>query len=102
MPSGAPARAEGCAKEAALRMLVEQTGLSGSEIAVIGDGKVEIMLGREIGARTLGLASDDACRQGIDEVKRARLEKAGAHAIAGDYLDLAGLMSFLGLEGVWA
>ena len=98
--AGAPARAEGCAKEAALDMLVKQSGLEGSRIGVIGDGKVEISLGRAIGARTLGLASDEARRQGVDAVKRARLAAAGAHAIAGDYLELGALLNFLGLEAV--
>lgn len=97
--AGAPNRAEGCAKEEALRMLVQQSGLAGDRIGVIGDGQVEIRLGRAMGARTLGLASDEARRQGVDQVKRARLMRAGAQAIAGDYLELAALLDWLGLEG---
>ena len=96
--AGAPRRAEGCAKEAALKMLVEQSAVAGRDIAVIGDGRVEIALGRTIGARTLGLASDEALRQGVDGVKRARLIKAGAHAIAGDYRQLTAMLIWLGLE----
>lgn len=98
--AGAPARVEGCAKEAALKMLVEQSGFDGAHIGVIGDGKVEIALGRVIGARTLGLASDEAHRRGVDPVKRARLVAAGAQAIAGDYLELNALLDFLGLEAI--
>ena len=75
--AGAPDHAEGCAKEAALRMLVETIGLSGEKIAVIGDGKVEIALAREIGARALGLATDEARLRGVDAQKRARLIRAG-------------------------
>lgn len=96
--AGAPDHAEGCAKEAALRMLVETIGLSGEKIAVIGDGKVEIALAREIGARALGLATDEARLRGVDAQKRARLIRAGADAIEGDFLDKNALLSWLGLK----
>ena len=96
--AGAPNRAEGCAKEAALRMLVDEIGLSGERIAVIGDGKVEIGLARDIGARALGLATDEAALRGVNPAKRARLIRAGADAIAGDFEDVAALLTWMGLE----
>nr|HML48384.1 hypothetical protein [Clostridia bacterium] len=72
--------------------------LSGAELAVIGDGKVEIALGKAAGARTAGLASDEDRRQGVDPIKRVRLEAAGADMIAGDFLDLTAWLHWLGLE----
>ena len=40
-------------EEQVIARLVEDEGLSGADFAVIGDGKVEIRLGREAGARTV-------------------------------------------------
>ena len=79
-------------------MLVETIGLTGEKIAVIGDGKVEIALAREIGARALGLATDEARRRGVDAQKRDRLIRAGADAIEGDFLDKNALLAWLGLK----
>ena len=98
--AGAPERAEGCAKEAALRMLAAEIGLSGDRIAVIGDGKVEIGLARGIGARALGLATDEAALRGVNAKKRERLIRAGADAVAGDFLDAQALLAWLGHKEV--
>ena len=87
----------GCSKEQVIARLVEDEGLSGANFAVIGDGKVEIRLGREAEARTVGLASDEAARRGVNPVKRDRLVKAGADIIVGDFTDQEALMRFLGL-----
>jgi 1-deoxy-D-xylulose-5-phosphate synthase len=65
-------------------------------VAVIGDGKVEIRLGCEAGARTVGLATNEQ-EGGVDAVKRDRLIKAGADIIAGDFLEKDALLAFLGL-----
>ena len=81
-------------------MLVGEIGLSGDKIAVIGDGKVEIALAKEIAARALGLATDEEALCGVNEKKRARLIRAGADAIEGDFLDEAALLSWLGFEEV--
>jgi len=96
--SGAPPGKAECSKEAVLRMLIEDFGLNGRELAVIGDGKVEIALGREVGAITLGVASDEEKRTGINTVKRERLIKAGAHAIVGDYTELDKILSWMGIN----
>ena len=91
--AGAPIGAENCSKEAVIRELLS-SGVPGGRLAVVGDGKVEIMTGREHGARTLGVASDEGALSGIDELKRERLIKAGADAITGDFLDLPELIKF--------
>lgn len=95
--SGAPPGREDCSKEAVLRDLVYGNKLQGQEVVVIGDGKVEIALGREVGAITLGVASDEEKLCGINPVKRERLVKAGAHAIVGDFEDLDEILDWLGI-----
>lgn len=95
--AGAPVGSENCSKEKVIAQLLQERDLPGEQIAVMGDGKVEIRLGRESGARTVGIASDERARRGIDEVKRQRLIAAGADVIIGDYTDLDTLLAFLGL-----
>lgn len=143
--AGAPLGVESCSKEAVMADLLSREGLSGAELAVIGDGKVEIALGKHAGARTIGMATDEfaqtddisrasdgvsraadsvsrpadgvsraadsvsrpaaddflsatcgLCR--INMAKRARLIKASADVIAGDFTEIRELMEFLGLE----
>jgi len=95
--AGAPVGAMDCSKEAVLRRLVQDAGLTGLEVAVIGDGRVEIALGREVGAITLGVATDEVHRAGINPVKYARLERAGAHAITGDFSAREAILAWLGV-----
>lgn len=95
--AGAPSGKADCSKEAVLRKLVEENRLKGPEVAVFGDGKVEIALGREVGAITLGVASDEEKLCGVNPVKRTRLIKAGAHAIVGDFSQLEDILDWLGI-----
>lgn len=96
--AGAPSGRADCSKEAILRKLIAEHNLKGPEVVVIGDGKVEIALGREAGAITLGVASDEVKLRGVNPVKRERLIKAGAHAITGDFGDSRELIKWLGLN----
>ena len=95
--SGAPVAAENCSKEKVLKQLIETEGLKGADVAVIGDGKVEIALGKAAGARTVGLATDEDKLRGVNPVKRERLIRAGADVITGDFEDTDALLTFLGL-----
>lgn len=90
--TGAPAGRENCSKESVIRELIEQDGMRGDHLAVVGDGKVEIAIGRENGARTLGVASDERALSGVNPAKRSRLIRAGADAVIGDFTE-AGLLS---------
>lgn len=92
---GAPERKVACSKEAVLKMILEEKNLPGESLLLVGDGKVEIALGVECGAYTLGAATDEEERRGVNPVKRNRLIKAGADVIVGDFTDLDGLMSWL-------
>ena len=99
--AGAPLGEENCSKEKVIAQLLEQEKLCGDEVAVIGDGKVEIRLGSEAGMRTIGLATNER-EGGVDAVKRERLIRAGADIIAGDFSECDALLEFLGLNGVTA
>ena len=70
--AGAPVGRADCSKEAVLRRLIEEKGLKGDELLVVGDGKVEIALGREVGAVTIGIASDEEKREGVDDKRNKR------------------------------
>lgn len=94
---GALPQSESCAKETVLKRLVEQAGVAPDELAVIGDGKVEMALGKELGARTLGLATNETDFSALNDAKKARLEAAGAGMIVGDFRDLRPILEFLGL-----
>lgn len=94
---GAPLHEESCSKDAVIRRLLSEGGFSGDDLAVCGDGKVEIALGKESGARAIGLASNETKRCGVDETKRKRLLNAGADIICGDFLEKDELLAFLGL-----
>ena len=94
--AGAPVGEENCSKEKVMAELLGSENLHGDEVAVIGDGKVEIRLGCEAGARTIGLATNER-EGGVDAVKRDRLIKAGADVIAGDFTEKEALLAFLGL-----
>lgn len=95
--AGAPPNVASCSKERVIRMLLGEHGLSGEELAVIGDGKVEIAVAREAGALALGVASDEEKRSGVNPVKLARLRAAGAHAVIGDFEALPEILAWLGL-----
>ncbi|MGI6536803.1 MAG: HAD family hydrolase [Caldicoprobacterales bacterium] len=92
---GAPERRADCSKEAVFRLLIETKGIKGEELLVVGDGKVEIALGVELGALTLGVAADEIKRHGLNPAKRNRLIKAGAHVIIEDFLPYREILSIL-------
>lgn len=99
--AGAPMHEASCSKERVIRDLLGSRGLTGEELVVIGDGKVEIAIACEAGARALGVASDEENRRGMNPVKRRRLQQAGAHAIVGDFECHAEILAWLGIgEGV--
>lgn len=89
--AGSKPHSEQCSKEEVINRLLHEN----SEMMVIGDGKVEIRLGRENGALTLGIASDEQVRQGINPVKQNRLTVAGAHAIVGDFGNLNEILEWM-------
>lgn len=95
---GAPSRKAECSKEVVIRKLIRTYRLKGEEVVVFGDGKVEIGLGNDVQAITVGVASDEMHRTGVNPVKRERLILAGAHAIIGDFRELKELLNLLNIK----
>lgn len=94
---GAIAYSEGCSKEATLRRLISEGG-EPRELLVVGDGRVEIALGREFGALTLGVASDEEHHNGVNPDKLRRLTAAGAHATVGDFTEYDEILEWAGIK----
>ena len=94
--AGAPWRKAACSKEAVIRQLLDEGTVAPESLLLVGDGKVEIRLGKEAGAFALGVASDERARRGVNDRKKRRLENAGADAIIGDFTDLPAIRKLLG------
>ncbi len=77
--AGAKPMSEDCSKEATLKRLIGDG--QGDGLLVVGDGPVEIRLGREAGAVTVGIVGKERERCGFDPVKVERLTAAGAHVL---------------------
>ena len=78
----------GDAKKIVIDRIIEEGNCVGNNLMVIGDGPVEIIEGRRVGALCIGVASDEIRRHGINYSKRTRLIKAGAHIIIPDFSQL--------------
>jgi len=91
--AGAKPLSEDCSKQATLQRLMTE-GANGKGILVIGDGPVEIKLGREFKAPTLGIASDETQLRGYNEAKKTRLT-AGAHALVDCFEDTDRLITWM-------
>ncbi|MEK6480328.1 PfkB family carbohydrate kinase [Catalinimonas sp. 4WD22] len=83
------------AKRKVLKYLREELKAEGEEIIVMGDGPSEIREGRKVGALCVGIASDELRRYGLNQHKRERLIRAGAHIIIPDYAQISALEKLL-------
>lgn len=91
--SGALPRSEDCSKKATLERLIKESPSDG--ILVVGDGPVEIKLGREYGALTLGVAGNETELHGYDQAKVERLTRAGAHALVDCFADIDEILNWM-------
>lgn len=82
------------AKRMVLDRILNEIGDARSVVA-FGDGPVEIRETRKRGGLTIGVASDEIRRYGLNPGKRARLIRAGAHVIVPDYSQLNALLTLL-------
>ncbi|MDI7276455.1 MAG: haloacid dehalogenase-like hydrolase [Anaerolineae bacterium] len=82
-------------KRLVIQRIIGEHGLAGPEFAAFGDGYVEIEDARAAGGIAVGVASDEARRQGVDEWKRQRLIDAGAHLVVPDFREHEALVAFL-------
>ncbi len=82
-------------KKMVIEKIIEENHLKGRELAVFGDGPVEMYECRRNGGIAIGVASDEIRRYGLNIEKRERLIKSGAHMIIPDfsqYIKLLGLL----------
>lgn len=72
-------------KKLVLEKIMHEHGLSGVELAVFGDGPVEMRACRKYGGIAVGMATDEVRRHGLNPEKRTRLISAGAQFIVPDF-----------------
>ncbi len=87
------------AKKIVLDRILDSIGESEAGlIATFGDGPVEIRETRKRGGTTIGVASNELRRFGLNNVKRTRLIKAGADIIVPDFSESEGLLKLLNIK----
>jgi len=77
------------------RILSDLADEAPERILTFGDGPVEIRETHKKGGYTVGVASDEIRRYGLNLSKRARLIEAGADLIIPDYAQMAALLPLL-------
>lgn len=82
-------------KKMVIERIMSENKLQGPELAVFGDGPVEIREARKRDGLAIGIASDEVRRHGLNPEKRTRLIKAGAHLICPDFSEHERLWEFL-------
>jgi phosphoglycolate phosphatase-like HAD superfamily hydrolase len=92
---GATGDIDSCSKKMVLDRILAENRLSGPELAVFGDGPVELRECRKRDGIAIGVASDEIRRHGLNPDKRARLIKAGAHLIVPDFSQSPELLRLL-------
>jgi hypothetical protein len=92
---GATGDIDNCSKKMVLDRILAENDLSGPELAVFGDGPVELRECRKRDGIAIGVASDEIRRHGLNPQKRARLVKAGAHLIVPDFSQASELLGIL-------
>jgi rfaE bifunctional protein kinase chain/domain len=87
------------AKKIVLDRILDLIGESEpGQIATFGDGPIEIRETHKKGGITIGIASNELKRYGLNPVKRTRLIKAGADIIIPDFSQLSELLSLLNIK----
>jgi phosphoglycolate phosphatase-like HAD superfamily hydrolase len=86
---------ENFSKRMVIERILQENELHGPELVTFGDGYVEIEDTKAAGGIAVGVASDEAKRQGIDEWKRQRLISAGADLIIADFRQHERLLDYL-------
>jgi len=82
-------------KKMVIAKIMTENNLQGPELAVFGDGPVEIRECRKRDGLAIGIASDEVRRHGLNIEKRARLVNAGAHLVIPDFSQYDRLLKLL-------
>jgi phosphoglycolate phosphatase-like HAD superfamily hydrolase len=91
---------ENFSKKMVIDRILSESRLSGRELVTFGDGYVEIENTAAVGGLAIGVATNEAQRQGIDAWKRQRLIEAGADLIIPDFRESDQLLRYL--TGQWS
>ena len=87
------------AKKIVLDRILDMIGESKKgQLAVFGDGPVEIRETHKRGGVTIGVASNEIKRHSLNKSKRSRLIKAGADVIIPDFSQLSQLLKLLNVQ----
>ncbi len=92
---GAVGDIDKCSKKMVVERILRENKLTGSQLAVFGDGPVELREAKKRGGIAVGIASDEVRRHGLNRDKRARLIRAGADLIVPDLSQDAKLVEYL-------
>ncbi|HPD45304.1 MAG TPA: PfkB family carbohydrate kinase [Anaerohalosphaeraceae bacterium] len=92
---GATGDAEKCSKKQVIADIIARHNLEGPQLAVFGDGPVELRQCRNRDGIAVGVASDEIRRHGLNPEKRTRLTKAGAHIVTPDFAQTDSLLNLL-------
>lgn len=82
-------------KEKVIRKILSDFDLQGPELLIVGDGYVEILNGRSVGAVCLGVHTSEKNKYHMNEDKRDRLLRAGAHLMAPDLRNGDAILNYL-------
>jgi phosphoglycolate phosphatase-like HAD superfamily hydrolase len=85
-------------KKMVIQKIIQDNKLVGPELVAFGDGYVEIEDTKNAGGIAVGVATNEAERQGIDEWKRSRLISSGADIIVPDFRQYQMLLGYLMAE----
>jgi phosphoglycolate phosphatase-like HAD superfamily hydrolase len=85
-------------KKMVIDRIIKENQLDGNELVAFGDGYVEIEDSKSVGGIAIGVACNEATRQGVDEWKRSRLISAGADVIIPDFREHQKLVKLLFAE----
>jgi phosphoglycolate phosphatase len=82
-------------KKLVIERIIAENHLEGCEFVAFGDGFVEIEETKRVNGIAVGVASNEAAREGIDAWKRDRLIQAGADVIIPDFRESGRLTAYL-------
>jgi phosphoglycolate phosphatase-like HAD superfamily hydrolase len=86
-------------KDKVIRDILAKHDLSGANLLVVGDGYVEIQNGRDVDAVTWGVYTAEKNRYHMNENKRGRLFRAGAHLLSRDLSECDAVLRHLEVGG---
>ncbi len=85
-------------KQMIIDRILRENDLHGEELLGFGDGFVEIEEIKRVGGVAVAVASDEVNRRGVHAWKRARLLRAGADIVIGEYRRQERLLTYLMAE----